>query len=71
MNMQQLKNKVCINDKAQIAIAVVFASLMIAISLLTKGTQGSENNFAITLLLIAGYFSCSQAAKQRNIKDQG
>ncbi|REL34596.1 hypothetical protein [Thalassotalea euphylliae] len=66
MNMQQLKNKVCTNDNAQIAIALVFASLMIAISLLT---QGSENNFAITLLLIAGYFSCSQAAKQRNIKD--
>lgn len=69
MNMPQLKNKVCTNDKAQIAIAVVFASLMIAISLLTQSTQGSENSFAITLLLIAGYFCCSQVVKQRNIKD--
>ena len=46
---------------AQVKIAIIFASLMLAISMITKG---SENNLMITFLLMAGYFSCAEVAKK-------
>ncbi|REL25839.1 hypothetical protein DXX93_04195 [Thalassotalea euphylliae] len=66
MNIQLLKNKLCTKDKTQMAIAIVFASLMIAIALLT---QGNEHSFFITMLLIAGYFICSQSVKVKQPSD--
>ena len=66
MNIQQLKNKLCTKDKTQMAIAIVFASLMIAIALLT---QGNEHSFFITMLLIAGYIVCNQSIKAKQSSD--
>lgn len=57
--MKKIKAKVCEStlNKAKVGIAIVFASLIIAISLLTPG---NENGFFITLLLIISYFACER-----------
>ncbi|MCH2056729.1 MAG: hypothetical protein MK214_09025 [Thalassotalea sp.] len=46
-----------------VVLAIIFASLMIAIALLTKG---NENGLFITFILTAGYFASLQAVKKHN-----
>lgn len=52
---------------ANIALAVIFTSLMIAIALLTKG---HENGLFITFILTLGYFSCLQVVKKNRISTE-
>jgi len=54
-----MKKQICNTD---IKLAVIFASLILAIALLTKE---NDNSFIITLLLLAGYFTCTPIIKSK------
>lgn len=58
MNLTQ----VCCGTKAKaiVSLALVFASLIIAIALVTKGAKQTQ---MVTFFLIAGYFACERIIK--------